>query len=88
MKLLEKLKDQVKENIKNSGTKKEKLLFKFEAKHYKEKMSTTQGFGCTDLRPVYYQLYAFLMAKYGTKGKTIVIKPGDLSKKEVVVSYK
>ena len=88
MKLIDKVKGTVKENIKNSGTKKEKLLFKFEAKCYKEKMGSTQGFGVSDLKPTYYQLYVFLMAKYGTNGKILVMKPGDLSKKEVVVSYK
>jgi len=84
MKLIDKLKKQVKENLKAS-TKSPKLLFKFTEGHYKKNMNDPQGFGVTDLKPSYQELYTALMKKYGAK---VVTKLEDMSTKTVALYLK
>ena len=84
MKLIDKLKKQVKENLK-APNKYPKPLFMFTEGHYKTKMNDPQGFGVTDLKPSYQELYLFLLKKYGSKLKT---KLEDRSTKSVALYLK
>jgi len=71
MKKLDTLKKQVRENYKAS-TGKEKHLITLERSAFKKTLSTKQGFGTQDMKPMYLELYIFLLKKYGTK---LIVKP-------------
>jgi hypothetical protein len=78
VKLIDKLKLQVKDNLKLKA--KPRLLFRFTAEHYKAKLSDPRGFSSLDLKPVYLELFLYLAKKYGDK---LITKLEDPAKKQL-----
>lgn len=63
MKTIDSLKKQVQDNFKKSETKK-KFLIEFDRKAFKKNLSQQDGFGSSDLKPIHFELYMWLLKTY------------------------
>lgn len=65
--LIDKLKAEVKQNLKDSPSKKKKLLYTFERTAFKKKLHLGGCVSSNDLKPTYSTFYNWLLIKYKNK---------------------
>ena len=80
MKKLDKLKKEILARSKDKGE-----LITFDRSCYRKKLSSNQGFGAQDLKPMYFELYTWMLKKFGQK---LIIKLISLSEMRISFSLK
>jgi hypothetical protein len=81
---LAKLRAQVDKNYKQSKDK-EKHLITLDRECFRKELSSPAGFGAQDLKPTYFNLYMYVMKKFGSK---LIVKLEDLSQMKIALYSK